>query len=142
MLDLSNAKHAHAAERLRNESVVWFTTVSPDGIPEPTPVWFLWDGGDEMLIYTPPDSLKVRNIRENDRVAVNLNSDEHGGDVVVFLGRAALDDAAPAVKDNPAYVEKYRRGMQNIGLTPESMSESYSQPIRVTMTHTRVEGSE
>lgn len=140
MLNLSDANRAHAAERLRSESVVWLTTVSPDGVPQPTPVWFVWEGGDEITIYTPPQSLKVRNIRNNDRVAVNFNSDERGADVVVFLGRATLDDSAPAVKDNPAYAEKYRRGMQSIGLTPESMSQIYSQPIRVKFSHIRVQG--
>ncbi len=27
-------------ERLRDEEIVWLVTVSPDGVPQPSPVWF------------------------------------------------------------------------------------------------------
>ena len=30
-----------AAERLRTEEVIWLTTVGNDGMPQPSPVWFL-----------------------------------------------------------------------------------------------------
>ena len=138
MLNESNEAEARAAERLRSESVIWFTTVSPEGVPEPTPVWFLWEGGDDVLIYTQPGSLKLRNLGSNDRVALNLNSDEHGGEVVVFLGRAVSGAEAPVAHENEAYLSKYRAGMGSIGLTPEQFSESFSVPVRVRVTHTRV----
>ncbi len=30
--------------RLREEVIVWLTTVRSDGQPQSVPVWFLWDG--------------------------------------------------------------------------------------------------
>ena len=40
----------HVARRLRDELIVWLTTVGADGTPHPNPVWFLWDGGDSLLV--------------------------------------------------------------------------------------------
>jgi hypothetical protein len=32
------------AQRLREDAVIWLTTVAANGTPQPNPVWFLWDG--------------------------------------------------------------------------------------------------
>ena len=45
-------------QRLRRELVIWLTTVRRDGMPQPTPVWFLWDG-DTFLIYSQPNTRKL-----------------------------------------------------------------------------------
>src|SRR6266581_1156609 len=44
------------ARRLRDERLIWLTTVDAKGIPQPTPVWFLWDGARLILprIGCPP----------------------------------------------------------------------------------------
>ena len=44
---------ARVARRLQNEQVIWITTVRVDGTPQPTPVWFIWDG-ETILIYPCP----------------------------------------------------------------------------------------
>ena len=33
-------------ERLRSEPIMWMTTVTPDGRPQPSPIWFLWSGAE------------------------------------------------------------------------------------------------
>lgn len=109
---------------------MWLTTVRADGTPQSSPVWFLWDGR-EFLIYSEPEKPKVRNIRKNGRVSLNLNSDDSGGDVAAFTGQARIDRRAPAAKDLPEYAKKYARGIKAIGMTPESFSKSYSVAIRV-----------
>jgi hypothetical protein len=43
---------ARVARRLREEQVVWLTTVTPAGAPLPRPVGFLWDGGDVVSVYS------------------------------------------------------------------------------------------
>ena len=123
-------------QRLHDETVAWLTTVRRDGTPQPAPVWFLWDG-ETFLIYSQPEARKVRNIRENPRVAINLNSDEEGGKVAVFWGRAVLDPGAPRVDQVAAYLEKYRQGIADIGMNPESMAGEYSLAIRVTVERVR-----
>jgi PPOX class probable F420-dependent enzyme len=125
-------------ERLRRELIIWLTTVRPDGQPQPTPVWFLWDG-DTFLIYSQPKARKLHNIAHDPKVALNLNSDEWGSKVVVITGEAFLDHAAPPVTGNAAYKKKYAEGIAQIGLTPESMASEYSVAIRVKPAHVRQE---
>ncbi len=117
-------------ERLKNEQVIWLTTVSQDGRPQPTPVWFLWENG-AFIIYSQPNTHKVANIQNNPNVALALNCDEWGGNVAVFTGKAQIDPNAPLAHQNPAYAEKYREGIKNIEMTPESLGNSYNVPIRI-----------
>ena len=125
---------------IANAQHVWFTTVREDGMPQPTPVWFVREG-DSFLIYTTPDSQKVANIRTNPHVALGWATDDTGYFVVV-MGTAAIDDAAPPAKQNNAYMEKYTDGIAGIGMTPDSFSEQFSLPVRVTPTQVRGEVEE
>ena len=116
--------------RLNEEDVIWLTTVSSDGTPQPNPVWFLWDG-ESILIYTRPEYKKVANLRNRSRVSLNFDATESGEDVVVFNGTAEFALEAPPVNENPAYVEKYRRGLSMLGSSPEKMGAEYSTAILV-----------
>ncbi len=60
-----------------------------------------------------------------------FDSGEDGEDVVVIAGTAVLDATAPPAHSNPAYLAKYRVGITNIEMTPESMSAAYNAAIRV-----------
>ena len=46
-LDPSTEDGAKALRRLETELMGWVTTVSPDGQPRSSPIWFLWRDGDE-----------------------------------------------------------------------------------------------
>ena len=39
MLDLSDSKGAHIDQRLRDEPIIWLSSVRPDGRPHLVPVW-------------------------------------------------------------------------------------------------------
>jgi PPOX class probable F420-dependent enzyme len=123
---------------LHEEKMAWLTTVRADGMPLPTPVWFLWDDG-RFLLFSEPDALKVRNIRRNPLVALNFNTDPTGEIFAVFTGEAQIDPnpATPAERD--AYVAKYRQGMQMIGVTPEEHASRWSAVIRFTPTRVRAQ---
>jgi PPOX class probable F420-dependent enzyme len=129
-LDTSTDFGARVARRLAEEEVVWLTTVRENGQPEPSPVWFLWDGS-EFLIYSQPNTTKLANIAARPRVSLSFNSTATGGDVVVFAGEARIIPDEPAATDVPAYLDKYRAGITTIGMTPEGFASSYSVPIRV-----------
>jgi PPOX class probable F420-dependent enzyme len=129
-LDLSTEFGSRVARRLREELVIWLVTVGSDLTPQPSPVWFLWDG-DTFLIFSQPDKPKLRNIAHSSKVALHFNSTEDGGDVVIFTGKARIETAEPPEDQRLAYIEKYRQGIEDIGLTPDSMAESYSVAIRV-----------
>jgi len=132
-LDLTTEFGARADRRLREELIGWLVTVSPAGAPVPVPIWFLWDGAASLLIYSRPGTPKLRNIAASSRVAVHLDGDGAGGDVVVASGRARLSDD-PAADAVDAYIEKYGGRISRNGWTPASFAADYSVPIRVDVT--------
>lgn len=122
-------------ERLRADLVVWLTTVDPDGQPQTSPVWFLWQG-DTFLLYSQPHATKVRNIGVNPRVALTLRTDETASSYVTFEGKAALPEG-PRGDEVPAYLQKYEPLISGEGWTVEWMTGEYSQPVVVTPTRVR-----
>ena len=58
---------ARLARHLREEIVVWMTTVTPAGEPVPMPVWFFWDGDESVRMYSRR-SPRVRNVEANPHV--------------------------------------------------------------------------
>ena len=132
-IDTTTEFGARAARHLEDDRVVWLTTVSPDQTPQPSPVWFLWDG-DSVVIYSQPGTPKLRNIGADPRVSLNFNCDAHGGDVVILTGNATADPGAQPANAVPPYIEKYAEGIQSISMTPEGFAQAYSVPIRITLT--------
>jgi PPOX class probable F420-dependent enzyme len=137
LLDPNDPKHAAAAERLRTDIIAWLTTVTADGQPQSTPVWFLWENGT-FLIYSRPGMPKLDNIAANPKVAIHLRGTEVGDEIATFDGTAELLDDAPSAEQVPAYVEKYRHQMKGYDWTPARFAELYSRPIRVTPTESRI----
>ena len=129
--DLTTSFGSRVADRLQNEHIIWLTTVRRDGTPQPTPVWFWWDG-EHITIFSKPDQQKLRNIQNNATVALNFHTDSDGGNVVVITGTATIDEAGPSALSTPGYVEKYRSSITDINMTPESMAATYSVAIHVT----------
>ena len=136
IIDPSAEKGARAAARLRVEVVAWLITVSPDGQPVPTPVWFWWDGAT-ILVYSQRDTPKLRHIAANPRVSFALRTDELGDEITVISGRAAVDAMSPSADALPAYVEKYRALIERLGADPASFAGEYAVPVRITPTKLR-----
>lgn len=123
-------------ELIRKAYHIWLTTVRADGMPQPTPVWFVQEG-ETFLLYSMPNAQKVRNVRQNPKVALSFSEDEEAENFVVIMGEAVIDEKAPAITQNPAYLTKYVQGIPDINMTPESMAKTYSTAIRVTPTQVR-----
>jgi len=136
VIDPSTQQGAHIAQRLRDELIAWLTTVSPKGAPITIPIWFLWDGGDSLLVYSQPNTAKLRNIAANPRVCAHLNDEGAGQDIVIMIGRAELSDDPPADQLD-VYIEKYRALIDGYGWTPESFAADYSVPFRLTVERLR-----
>ena len=117
MIDESSEFGARAARHLREEIVVWLTTVSPRGAPLPMPVWFVWDGADSVRVYSQRGA-RVRNIEANRHVTLNFAGDGRGGDIVVLSGSAAVDADAPPADRAADYRAKYDAHIARIGMTP------------------------
>lgn len=136
LLDTSTEFGRRAERRLHEEKLVWLTTVDSKGTPQPIPVWFLWDGADSIVVYSRPDTPKLRAIASNPRVSLNLDGNGTGGDIVVAVGEASVSDDPPS-DEVPEYVEKYLPLIERTGWTPASFAADYSVPIRVRLRRIR-----
>ncbi len=135
-IDLTTDFGKRVERRLREDTIIWLTTVRRDGTPQPTPVWFFWEG-ETILMYSQPNQQKERNIAHSPRVSLNFDGDGHGGNIIVLTGEARIVPDAPLATDVPEYVAKYAEGIKGIGMTPESMAQAFSVAIRITPTDVR-----
>ncbi|WP_158892835.1 TIGR03667 family PPOX class F420-dependent oxidoreductase [Amycolatopsis anabasis] len=122
--------------RLRDERLIWWTTVGADGTPQPNPVWFLQDD-DGILIYNRQDAHRLNHIRERPQVSLNFDAASDGGDIVVLRGRARQLEDQPLPHENPAYLEKYAEAMVEVSGSPEEFSAVYFVPVRIEITRVR-----
>jgi PPOX class probable F420-dependent enzyme len=122
----------HVVTRLKRELVIWLATAGRDGHPHVVPVWFWWDG-KSILIYAIPGQ-KVRDIQSNPAVALHLNTDPVGEDVVRIDGTAKIDTRQPPAYKVPPYVRKYRDQIKGFDWTPKVFSDQYRFAIRVKPT--------
>lgn len=137
LVDTTTEYGQRVDRRLREERIIWLTTVRADGRPEPSPVWFLWVD-ETIVIFSEPDTVKTRNIAERPHVALSLNSDAYGADVVIMAGEARFVEGGPAAELFPALVEKYRPNLDNEGsVSTEAFVSGYSVAIQVTPTKLR-----
>jgi PPOX class probable F420-dependent enzyme len=137
MIDPTTTTGARVAERLEQEAILWLTTVTPDGQPQASPVWFLWADG-EILLYSRADTPRPVNVRANPRVAATFDGDGRGGDIVSIEGSARIvrDTSSPA--DCPAaYIDKYAALIAAEGWTLESFLVDYPVEIRIQPTRLR-----
>lgn len=126
------------SERLEKAQYVWFTTVRADGMPQPTPVWFIREG-DEFVIYSMPEAQKIKNIRQNPKVALSFNEHADAEQYIVVMGEARIDTKATPLVLGAPYLVKYEQGLKDIGMTPESFIREFTTVIRVTPTRVRGE---
>ena len=130
LIDPSTEFGRRVAQRLRDERIIWLTTVSEVNEPHPRPVWFLWDG-ETFLIFSQAGTHKLEHIRGNPMVSLNLDGDGMGGDIIVFTGEAWADQQAPPKDQWDEYTQKYTEGMKRIGMTAQEFAAGYSVLLRV-----------
>ena len=124
------------AARLDAEEIIWLTTVSADGQPQSSPVWFHWDGST-FLLCSRPSAGKLANIAHNPRVALHLDADAVGNDVVTLEAFARpLDALAP--ERLAAYLQKYAAGIARLGTDLEGFTADFSTAIEVVPARVRL----
>ena len=136
-LDASNPKHSRADDKLRHEIAAWLTTVTADGQPQSTPIWFHWDGST-FLFYSQPGRPKLVNIAVNPKVSLHPVGDHDAEDAVTIEGIATIDRSAPPGDQIPAYISKYLELIDGFGWTPASFAADFSVPVRMTLTRIRI----
>ncbi len=66
MADLNNPK---VQKILHSKAFAYLATIGPNGKPQVTPMWFLWDGEYIKFTHTP-DRQKYRNILRDPHVSI------------------------------------------------------------------------
>ncbi len=128
---------ARVRERLRDEQFAWLTMVGADGTPEPNPVWFLWDGGDEILVYNDNQARRLDRIGDGVRASLNLQANAEGDDVVVLTGTLEPARDAPNPAENQAFLAKYAAAIETIGYTAEQFGGRYDVATRLRVDRVR-----
>ncbi len=136
-LDPTTELGRRALERLATEKIGWLTSVNPDGQPQASAIWFLWESG-KVLVYSHRRAPRNGNLEDNPRVAFNLHTDVAGGDHVSMEGAARIDTVGPRADQHPAYRAKYADMIAGYGWTPEWFAAEYPLAIRVTPTRWRL----
>jgi len=130
-MDYDNETGKRFLERIQTERVIWLTTISSGGIPQPRPVWFVWERGD-LIVYSHAESKKLVHIARNPNVSFHFNTDADGYDIQVILGKAQVDPSLPPSHLNKAYSEKYGAEILTLDMDEERYAELYSVGLRIT----------
>jgi PPOX class probable F420-dependent enzyme len=131
MLDTARPYDAHIDQRLRTEPIIWLTTASPSGRPHMAPMWFLWDGR-AILLFSLPNTRKLRDIVANPAVVLALEPADQGYDVVIVEGNAMLLDDPMITGLMPEFVTKYADIPKR--WPPVEWAQKFTQSIRVVPT--------
>lgn len=124
-------------ERLRDDRFVWLTTVGEDGTPQPNPVWFLWDGGDEVLVYNDNRARRLERFANGCRVSLAFQAGPDGMDFAVLTGTARLATDAPTPQENDEYLAKYSADIAALGGDLSGFAQRYDVPVRITIERVR-----
>lgn len=119
---------AGADAALRDDPVVWLSSVQRDGRPHVVPVWFHWDG-ERIVAFSKPHARKVDNLRDDPRVMLAVGTPGPDFEVELIEATAELPDQ-PATELMPeGFGPKYRELLRRAGLSVQRFAEVYSQPI-------------
>jgi PPOX class probable F420-dependent enzyme len=84
---------------LESPALAHLVTLNPDGSPQVTVVWVGLDG-DEVVAAHLPEHRKVRNIRNDSRVALSIETDAHNAmgltEYLVVYGTARITEGGAA----------------------------------------------
>ena len=126
------------ARRLRDDYVIWLTTVGADGTPQPNPVWFVWDRDASIVVYNRADAHRLAHLAANPTLALHFDGNGRGGDVVVLAARARVSAELPPPHENSDYLAKYRDGMRRVSGSEERFAAEY--PVALAVEIRRVRG--
>jgi PPOX class probable F420-dependent enzyme len=113
---------------LRDDPVVWLSSVQSDGRPHLVPVWFHWDG-ERIVAFSKPHARKVDNLRGQPNVMLAVGTPGPDFDAELIEATAELPGEPAESLLPPGFGAKYRELLRRAGLTVQRYAEVYSQPI-------------
>jgi len=100
------------SEFMKRQRLASFATVDADRKPHVVPVWFTYDDG-RVFVQTDRSSVKVRNLKRNNNVAVAIYSAE---EAVITKGKGRLvEDEEEFIKRTNQHVNKYNLKLDEQG---------------------------
>ncbi len=81
---------------LSESNLARIATVKPSGAPHVSPVWYLWEN-NQLFIAIPRTSVKTRNIKKNNKVAVTIDSNI-GPKGIIIEGTAELEELGEEIE--------------------------------------------
>jgi len=119
--------------RVQEEYLIWLTAVGLHGMPQPAPVWFLWDEvASNFLIYNLTQAKRLDLVRKHSQVALNFNGYGTGYGIITFTGHAEINADEPPAHQHPLYLAKYRHWMTCKFGSPEQFAADFSVALRVS----------
>jgi hypothetical protein len=88
--DLALLDHPVAQELLQSSLPARFAYVRADGAPDVVPIGFHWNG-EEFVLGTFPDSVKMQALRNGDKVALTIDTDRLPYQVLRIRGSVRTD---------------------------------------------------
>ncbi len=113
---------------LREDPVVWLSSVQSDGRPHLVPVWFHWDG-ERIVAFSKPHAKKIDNLRDKPSVMLAVGTPGPDFEVELIEAVAEVPNAPAATLMPEAFGAKYRDLLRRAGLSVQRFAEVYSQPI-------------
>ena len=136
MIDESTDFGRRAGQHLRDDEVLWLTTVTPGGQPVPNPVSFFWDGADSIRIYTLPGSLRVKTIEANPKVSLNFRGRRPAATSWCSTAGPPSTPTRALARARGVHREVSARAA-SLKLTPEAFAQQYSVAVDVRITKVR-----
>jgi PPOX class probable F420-dependent enzyme len=99
-------------------------TVSTDGLPHQTVMWYALDGDEELVLSTPNGSLKHRHLLRDPRLSVCV---EEGFRYVTVSGRVRIEEEPEAARELYGRIgARYRKAMpsSSVGKGPPPRLDS------------------
>ena len=113
---------------LRDDPVVWLSSVQRDGRPHLVPVWFHWDG-ERIVAFSKPNARKIANLRDQPQVMLAVGSPGPEFEVELIEATAELPPQPATDLIPEGFGAKYRDLLRRAGLNVQHFAEVYSQPI-------------
>ena len=100
---------------LAGEKYISLTTFKRDGTPVATPVWVVSDDGRRLLVWTGPETWKVKRIRRDPRVLVSASDFKGRTRGESYEGVARLLDVPHGSLVEPLLDRKYGLSRRALG---------------------------
>ena len=81
----------NAESLIKGKYLADLVTIMPDGSPHIAPVWYKYDG-ENYLILSEPNTVKVKNIKNDKRVAILISKTDPPYSYVMLKGHAKISD--------------------------------------------------